>query len=66
MDLHRQPVLRFPLVPRADLIRLNSVLADHLELVARQLKLYARPEDSATLAIVRSALCAVRRARRAK
>lgn len=49
-----------------DLIAQNSCLCDHVELLARQLRLHAAPDDSATLKMVRAALRAVRKAKRAK
>lgn len=51
---------------RADLILQNSLLCDHLELLARQLRLYSHPNDSASLKIARAALRLARQAKRAK
>ncbi len=51
---------------RTDLILLNSCLCDHVELLARQLRLYVQPDDTATRKMVTAALRAVRKAKRAK
>lgn len=55
-----------PPMKRPDLIMQHSTLCDHVDLLSRQLKLYARPEDAATHKIVREAQTFVRKSRRAK
>lgn len=53
---------------RADLILQTAALCDHVDLLARQLRLYAKapPCDAATHAMVRAARRMVRKAKRAK
>ncbi len=51
---------------RGDIIMRNACLCDHVELLARQLRLYVQPDDTATRKMVKAALRAVRKAKRAK